>query len=167
MLKLVSPSVHYLVSYRKAVEDGFQNMQLGFGDSKPDSVDYLPQITNPAPFQFNGYSVYEHQLLWLVNADDFVGSVACRFKSDPEIEKVCGHIGIAIAAPYRRKGYATQGIELAKGSFLQHGMKEILYTVSPTNTASVALVQKAQGEKIDHLPNPLGFGPTDIYRIKL
>jgi predicted acetyltransferase len=169
-LSLQIPSASILPSYQKAFSEGFQNMQLGFGDGDPFAPDYIENLLDEKPFEFsfsetNLQRVHEHKVLWLVDKDDFIGSLAFRFRSDPELEKICGHIGVTIAPSYRQNGFATKAMELSKEQFRTKGFERILYTVSPTNSASVALVRRCGGVKVESLLNPHNFGPTDVYSI--
>lgn len=98
---------------------------------------------------------------------EFIGSVAFRFQSDPEIEKYCGHVGVAVRKEMQNKGYAQQAMTLTLDVFRDKQMLYVLYTTSADNVPSARLVKSLGGYHVEHFDNPMGFGPTDLYRIDL
>jgi RimJ/RimL family protein N-acetyltransferase len=79
---------------------------------------------------------------FLIASDDdgrIVGS--CGFKSAPKAGRV--EIGYGVAPGSRGRGAATAAVKLLVTTALGSGADEVLAEVSPTNLASLRVVQKA------------------------
>jgi RimJ/RimL family protein N-acetyltransferase len=76
-------------------------------------------------------------------------------------------IGIGIEEKFWGNGFATESLlGMWRWVVVQYGVKVLRYTVSPTNVASVKIIQKFgfhhQGQQMDEID-----GPEDIYEMSI
>jgi predicted acetyltransferase len=82
---------------------------------------------------------------WLLrNGDCVIGEIQLRHRLTPALERFGGNIGYAVRPSERRKGYARLMLKLVLDEARKLGMKRVLLTCSPDNTAS-ARVMLANG----------------------
>jgi RimJ/RimL family protein N-acetyltransferase len=74
-------------------------------------------------------------------------------------------LGYAVAAPYRRQGYAAEAVRGLMGwAHRRHGVDRFIVSISPENVASVALAAKFGFEKVgSHLDEIDGY--EDVYAL--
>ena len=180
MLKLVSPTLEFIDSYLEAKKQGFIDMQLGFAQDTYDNIVKSPEthidsLKSKDPFTLKlnetDYTVYDHELLWITDGKQFIGSMALRYKSDPTLEnEYSGHRGLAIHPELRGKGYGKQAwldtFDTMKSKFLDKGIHTINITVDIDNIPSQKLVTNTGGaELIKTLPDTFGDGESYLYQI--
>ena len=183
-IELVRPSKNILPSYLEALGEGaFCNMALGaFADESADEIskdpdEYIRRINDESPRKVampdgSEFVVAEHALLWLVDGERYLGSVSLRFSGDREvIEEFGGHIGVAIRPALLNRGYGVKAAalawQLAGAYFLERGIKRILVTCNPTNSASRRLIEHNGGRLVKEKPDAFGTGPSLIFEIDL
>lgn len=83
-----------------------------------------------------------HTMLYAFLDDKIIGRVSIRHELNDFLLRRGGHIGYAVAAGYRGKGYATvlmqEGMKYCKAL----GLSEILVTCDDENTASWKIIEK-------------------------
>ena len=86
-----------------------------------------------------------HTMLYGFLNNEIIGRVSIRHELNDYLKQRGGHIGYAVAKPYRKKGYATemvrQGLEYCKSL----GLESIMITCSDDNEASWKIVEKFGG----------------------
>lgn len=83
--------------------------------------------------------------LFAVVNNKIVGRVSIRYELNDELFRVGGHIGYAVFPPYRSHGYATEILRLALQDAKNYGLKKVLLTANPENTASRKVIEKNSG----------------------
>ena len=87
---------------------------------------------------------------WIMCGDRIIGIGNIKHRLNDDLRKKGGHIGIALAADMRRKGYGYTAakllVEKARSEF---GIGDILMTTDPSNTASRRLCEKLGAELVD------------------
>ncbi len=181
LFKLVAPNPDLLPSYLEAVEEGFKNMQLGFGNDsveiiKEDPVAYISKLNTAPEFSFklnNGkeLKITNHEICWITNGHEFIGSLVLRYKGDKELlERYAGYRGLAIRPSLRGKGYGKKvwqdTLEVVVEKFKSRGFDNILITCDIDNPASSHLIEINGGKLIERCDDVLGQGPNLIYSLK-
>jgi predicted acetyltransferase len=87
--------------------------------------------------------------LFLIDGEEIVGEVYLRFALTPVLEKDGGNIGYQIRPRARNRGYATVGLRLALKRLKDVGLSEALLTCSDANAASIRVIEKVGGFRID------------------
>jgi predicted acetyltransferase len=183
-IELVKPCKSILPSYLEAVEEGvYCNMALGaFADESVEEIsrepdEYLKRINDSSPRVVelpdgSEYTVFDHELYWLVDGERYLGSVSLRYAGDRElIEEFGGHIGVAIRPGLLNKGYGVRAAalawQLAGAFFRERGINSIYVTCNPSNSASKRLIEHNGGKLVQEKKDAFGSGPSLIYVIDL
>ncbi len=87
--------------------------------------------------------------LWLVAGQDFIGRIHIRHALSDSLELQGGHVGYAIRASARGKGYGHLILRLAVPEIKKLGISKALITCDDTNTASARIIEKAGGKLQD------------------
>lgn len=87
--------------------------------------------------------------LWLVSGQDFIGRIHIRHHLSPSLELQGGHVGYAIRAGARGKGYGSLILRLAIPEIKKLGISNALITCDDTNSASARIIEKAGGKLQD------------------
>lgn len=80
---------------------------------------------------------------------DLVGRVSIRHTLNSYLADVGGHIGYAVRAAYRRRGYATDILQQALVIARDEGVDRALVTCDVENVASAAVIAKLGGRLED------------------
>ena len=180
MLELTRPTASLLSSYIEALQEGsYSNMQLGFGNMPPEEIErdrraYLSLITGSAPYDVKLagglYEVIRHELLWIVDGDRFLGSIALRYAGAPEILEIyAGHIGMAIRPALLNRGYGPRTVLRLRGTLVDrlrvNGLEWAYATCHPENAASRRLIEFSGGVLMERTEDAFGKGPSLRFRI--
>lgn len=76
---------------------------------------------------------------------DVVGRVSVRFELNEFLAREGGHIGYAVLAPYRRRGYATAMLDQALVVAHGRGLDRVLIVCDAVNVASAAVIKRCGG----------------------
>ncbi len=87
--------------------------------------------------------------LWLVAGQDFIGRIHIRHHLSESLELQGGHVGYAIRASARGKGYGQMILKLALPEIKKLGITKALITCDDTNAASARIIEKAGGKLQD------------------
>jgi predicted acetyltransferase len=98
---------------------------------------------------------------WILDNGEVVGSLGVRHVLTAALKKLGGHIGYATHPAHRGRGVAT--FALLRGlSVLKHlGVEEALITCQAENVASIRVVEKCGGQRIEDSEFP---GRPDLTR---
>ncbi|KAD4059798.1 GNAT family N-acetyltransferase [Arthrobacter yangruifuii] len=83
--------------------------------------------------------------LWLVENDEFLGSLAIRHTLNDFLFEQGGHIGYSVRPSARRQGHASRALHDALPAAYDLGISALLITCAETNTGSRAVIEKNGG----------------------
>lgn len=166
-MELVIPDKKYKDSYIEALKDGFY-----LGSQSPMSDETIVAIENDfegylakkvlKPYDStpklrddgNYYSNAPQISYWLIDDGKFIGAFNLRTELNAFLMYVGGNVGYGIAPKYRRKGYATKGLELLISKARDLGMTKLLIAAREDNIGSWKTIEKNGGvlENIITLP---------------
>lgn len=86
---------------------------------------------------------------WIVKDGTVVGEIGVRHKLTFRLRKVGGHIGYHVRPDYRNQGIATFALRQALRVLALLGEREALLTCRDDNAASVRVIEKCGGVRID------------------
>ena len=168
MHTLVIPESRYLKSFVVALHEGFHRDTL-----RPETADSIEDVaSDPEGFLQSqlhppmnitlpngrlGRAVPSTSLWW-VEGRDFLGWANVRHDLDERLSKVGGHVGYSVRPKAQGQGHATA---LLAASLLWIGenlpLKKVMLTVSPSNAASIRVIEKNGGvftAEVDHTWHP-------------
>jgi predicted acetyltransferase len=171
-LKLIQPTIEYRDSFVAALEEGL-NEKL----ASPDKIDFIRNnfalwwqqendLNRPVTLP-DGRKVprIPDNEFWLVNNKEFVGRVTIRHYLTPELEMEGGHIGYAISASQRRKGYGTLILQMAIPHARRLGIKPALITCDDNNIGSIKVIENNGGILKDKVYTSHGARLTRRYLV--
>lgn len=133
----------------RAVQPAFDGTDFGFlrdlADGEPFQVwvdrmdDYAKGINLPADRVRAAYLAAEVD-------GELVGAVSIRLALNEYLATRGGHIGYGVIPEHRGKGYATQILVSAVDFAATEGVSPVLVTVDDSNTASIRVIEKADGK---------------------
>ncbi len=83
---------------------------------------------------------------FIVVDDNVIGTIDIRHKINDNYFSRLGHVAYYIKFEERKKGYATQALNLALKIYKKHGIKNILITCLKENIASRKVIEKNGGK---------------------
>ena len=165
---LVTPDSRYLKSFVAALREGFDRDTLrpetaeSIREVASDPQGFLESLLNPPkhitlPDGRVGRAVPSTSLWW-VEGQEFLGWANVRHELDERLSKVGGHVGYAIRPKARGQGHAKA---LLAAALLWVGenlpLTRVMLTVSPSNTASIRVIEANAGvftAEVDHTWRP-------------
>jgi predicted acetyltransferase len=152
--KLVKPSAGYEESFLKACEEFGDENTLGYERdiAVRDFDRYLVVVDAWTRGEQLPAGWIPCTTLWLVDADDYVGSVNIRHELTDWLERLGGHIGYAIRPMRRRQGYGTLICRLALDASRELGLDRVLITCDEDNTGSRKIIERNGGVYENSLP---------------
>jgi predicted acetyltransferase len=86
---------------------------------------------------------------WLIDGGEFVGHLNLRHVLVEWSKNIGGHIGFAIRASARKKGYGTEILRLSLPEAKRIGLDKVLVTCDDTNIGSARVIEKNGGRLQD------------------
>jgi predicted acetyltransferase len=83
--------------------------------------------------------------LWMVEEDDYVGSLSLRHELSDFLLQEGGHIGYSVRPSARRRGHATEALRQAIPLAATHGIPRLLVTCAEHNAGSRAVIEANGG----------------------
>jgi predicted acetyltransferase len=83
--------------------------------------------------------------LWLIDDDEYIGSISIRHRLTESLIRMGGHIGYLIAPMHRNKGYGKKILELGLEVARKRGIKNALVTCNKANLASAKIIEANRG----------------------
>ncbi len=74
-----------------------------------------------------------------------IGRVSIRLRLNAFLRRTGGHLGFAVAPPYRRRGYGTAMVRQGLVACRALGLERILVTTGDGNVASVRIIEGLGG----------------------
>lgn len=110
-----------------------------------------------------------HRTRWMWDGE-FVGHISLRWQpgSDTLPDYVLGHIGFAVVPWKRRRGYATEALDMMLREARRVGLGRLQITTDPDNIASQRVIEASGGRLAGEFVN-LRYGPQPklLYVIEL
>ncbi|TDW39685.1 putative acetyltransferase [Curtobacterium sp. PhB42] len=85
---------------------------------------------------------------WMVEGDEYLGSIALRHELNDFLRCYGGHIGYSVRPSARRRGIASQALQGALRIAHHRGLSEVLLTCDPQNLGS-RLVIEGNGGRLE------------------
>lgn len=82
---------------------------------------------------------------WIVEGQEFLGSLSLRHVLTPELREVGGHIGYSVRPSARGRGVATTGLRLMLPVASSLGIDPALVTCDDDNLASATVIERNGG----------------------
>ncbi len=86
---------------------------------------------------------------WILLGDVVVGQCGIRHPLTPKLEAFGGHVGYDVHPAYRNRGIATFALREALKFLATKGVAEALVTCAHENAASIRVIEKCGGRRID------------------
>lgn len=172
MSQIVRPDPRYQASYLEAHDEFDGALRDGDGDlaqaadlsvgfdgftftreSLADPVEFrrlvqvrraeeLPETPRPAGF-------VPCTFLWVVEGEEYLGSIALRHELTDFLLEQGGHIGYSIRPSARRQGHASTALRQTLELAAEMGLERVLLTCDEDNAGSRATIEGAGGEYED------------------
>ena len=100
---------------------------------------------------------------------EFCGSIGFRWQPGTAAlpAHVLGHIGYAVVPWKRRRGYATQALDLLLKEIARHGLPYVELTTDPDNLPSQKVITANGGVLVGRFANIAAHGGTDALRFRI
>ncbi|WP_068262145.1 GNAT family N-acetyltransferase [Janibacter limosus] len=118
-------------------------------------ADELPETPRPAGF-------VPCTFLWVVEGEEYLGSIALRHELSDFLLEQGGHIGYSIRPSARRQGHASTALRQVLELAGEMGLERVLITCDEDNEASRATIEGAGGEYEDSRSGKRRYWVTTI-----
>ena len=98
---------------------------------------------------------------WIVIGDVVVGQCGVRHPLTPKLEAFGGHVGYDVHPGYRNRGIATFALRESLRFLAGKGVAKALVTCAHENAASIRVVEKCGGQRIEDTTRRRYLVPTD------
>lgn len=158
-MRLVQPSIQYKDSFLNAVKE-YQNevlddrrdyLELNIDELQSDFSSYIERVLSESEGKNVPEGYVPQTTYWLIDNDDFIGSVSIRHTLTEHLLKEGGHIGYDIRPSKRKMGYGKRILELALPKAKQLGIQKVLVTCNETNIGSKKIIEANGGILEDRL----------------
>jgi predicted acetyltransferase len=181
-MHLVWPSIEYLPSYVRALEQGWSpdNLRPEEGREELDRIaldaerflaEQVDREAKGPPVRLpDGSTVARlpgyHKWMW---DGEFCGSIGFRWQpGTTALPPYClGHIGYSVVPWKRGKGYATQALELLIPEARQEGLAYVELTTDADNIASRRVIEANGGTLVERFNKPAGYGGAPSLRFRI
>lgn len=99
---------------------------------------------------------------WILMGDVVVGQCGVRHPLTPKLEAFGGHVGYDVHPAYRNKGIATFALVKALEFLAGKGVAEALVTCAHDNAASIRVIEKCGGRRIEDTSRRRYLVPTGL-----
>ena len=150
-LRLVTPHVRYFQSFQESHDEWDGAFQDGAGIRASDDVTSLEGFSAWVDYlracetKVQDPDFVTCTFKWIVDADNYVGSIALRHELTPALLNLGGHIGYGVRPSYRGKGVASRALRQTLQSARERGLARVLATCDEYNGASAAALERVGG----------------------
>ena len=152
-IRLVRPSYELAASYA-AMRDAF--MAAGEDDwtgkqaiAHRNVDEYITMVLNWSQGEDLPKNWGPADEYWILKDDVVVGDCGIRHPLTPQLEQWGGHIGYAVHPAYRNQGIATFAMREGLRLLADKGVAEALVTCAHDNVASIHVIEKFGGMRIE------------------
>lgn len=157
MAGLVRPSLRYRESFREASHEfppDEDTMVYEREHALRDFEGFVRSVESFARGEQLPRGWVASSSFWLVDGDDYIGSVNIRHELTDWLERIGGHIGYAIRPSRRREGFGTLICRLALEESRKIGLERVLITCDADNIGSRKIIESNGGVFENEVPQP-------------
>ena len=174
MAKLLLPSTKYIKSNTAALREVYR---IGYVSKKEKKDLQKALLLRKDPVTFvkslrdrrKGIGLkpgqVAHTRYWLIDDDEYIGSLRFNKKLTKALRKREGNIGYQIRPSKRNQGYGTEILRLGLLKAKIHGLKRVYINCGEDNIASKKTIENNGGIFIDRLKDKRGVPATLRYFI--
>lgn len=149
-MQLIYPTIQYKDSYLHAIEEADKDTNPFLTTiAGPKHNQSFEEFLKEKIDQANGMHLPEGWVpateLWLVDNEEFIGTVNIRHFLTEHLLRIGGHIGYWIRPTKRRIGYGKKILQLALAEAKRLGISKVLVTCDDTNIASAKIIEANGG----------------------
>ena len=181
-MQLVWPSVEYLPSYVRALEQGWspdnlrpeaarEELDRIALDAKRFLAEQVDREAKGPPIHLpDGSTVPRlpgyHKWMW---DGEFCGSIGFRWQpGTTALPPHClGHIGYSVVPWKRGRGYATRALELLIPEARKEGLAYVELTTDADNIASRRVIEANGGKLVERFNKPAEYGGAPSLRFRI
>ena len=152
MTELILPCTKYIKSVKDAHQEQFQHGEISkevwnkISADLTDPESYVREILDKS----KGIGLGPGQVIvtryWLIDKDDYIGTLGLRKDITPEKKNKEGNIGFQIRPSKRGMGYGTKILKLGLQKAKEVGLKSVYINCSENNTASKKIIENNGGK---------------------
>ena len=152
-MRLTKPNIKYKDSYIEAVKEykdaGFTQRTKIYDMNIEELENNFSKYIANFELESQGKNLPEGYvqkiIYWLINNDEFIGTVSIRHSLTENLRQFGGHIGYDIRPSKRRQGYGKKILQLAIHKAKTIGIKNILITCDVGNIGSKKIIETNGG----------------------
>lgn len=155
-LKLVKPNILQQKTFYAGLADCKQEgndqswIYLHESEVHLASEDFPAYVKKLLDYEFEPHPAFVRGVtFWAMLDGEMVGRLGIRLELTEDLKKFGGHIGYIVRPSFRRRGIASQMLELALKTEYAQNIKSILLTCDRDNLASEKTILKNGGEFLD------------------
>ncbi|HYD44206.1 MAG TPA: GNAT family N-acetyltransferase [Phenylobacterium sp.] len=183
-VRLIKPELAALPAYRAALERGWSPDNVGLEKTiarelaamEADAAGFVAGLDDPeargGPIIAPDGTLLERlpgYRRWLMDGEEFCGSFGFRWRPGTEDlpSHVLGHMGYAVPAWKRGRGYATRGLALLLPGAAAMGMRYVELTTDPDNEASQKVILNNGGYLVERFRKVDAYGGAEALRWRI
>lgn len=183
-LRLIKPELAALPAYRAALERGWSPDNVGLektiarelAEMEADADAFVASLDDPeargGPIAAPDGTLLERlpgYRRWLMDGGEFCGSFGFRWRPGTEAlpAHVLGHMGYAVPAWKRGRGYASRGLALLLPDARGLGMTYVELTTDPDNEASQRVILNNGGYLVERFNKAAAWGGGEALRWRI
>ena len=156
--QLVFPDTHYKESYLAAVAEykAAGSPPQHFEEPDGDFGEFVAKIKSRAQGENLPAGFVPQTDYWLVDGEEYIGSLSIRHTLTDHLREIGGHIGYGIRPSKRKMGYGKRILKLGLEKAKELGIEKVLLTCDVTNDGSRKIIEGNGGVLENTVPNPGG-----------
>lgn len=153
-MKIIKPSKKYLQTYYEACIECVGNIHDSYIMHNPDDYDnwknHIFEDFENAEKGINLPSGYvPNETFWIVNENEYIGTINLRWKLNDFLLKYGGHGGIVIRPKYRGGIYAYEALKYLIREVKKKKINPFLFGTQETNKTAIRFLEKFNPIKME------------------
>lgn len=144
MLRLVRPTLRFRTSFLQAAREICRednDLARALQAALHDFGNYVRRKIGESKGKFLPKGYVPASSFWLISGKRVIGLIHIRHRLTRRLRRYGGHIGYVIRQTARKKGYGKTILKLGLRKGRKLGLKRVLVTCSPGNTASRKIIE--------------------------